>query len=181
MDMAAGKCKAAFHTDEWHGYGCDITGGPCMFLFPDSRACAELYGEGPDVIRTDTGTVAGNPQKYQDRLLGDETARLTEKKASGTWQVKGIAWEELREGKVIKKEMSRHLYGCLCKLKDYEDTGMSPDQMRKWWYELEDMAGHVCDDLCRYSQELTEQDEIEEMCEFCPVSTCRKRLLEVTK
>ncbi len=25
--MAAGKCKAAYHTDEWHGYGCEITDG----------------------------------------------------------------------------------------------------------------------------------------------------------
>lgn len=46
--MAAGKCKAAYHTDEWHGYGCNITEGACMFLFPDSRACAEQYGEGPE-------------------------------------------------------------------------------------------------------------------------------------
>ncbi len=36
---------------------------------------------------------------------------------------------------------------------------MSPDQMRIWWYELEDMAGHVCDDLCRYRQELQVQEE----------------------
>ena len=48
--MAAGKCTAAYHTDEWHGYGCDITGGACMFLFPDSKACAREYGEGPDAI-----------------------------------------------------------------------------------------------------------------------------------
>lgn len=47
--MAAGKCKAAYHTDEWHGYGCEITGDACMFLLPDSKACAEKYGEGPDV------------------------------------------------------------------------------------------------------------------------------------
>lgn len=46
--MAAGKCKDAYYTDEQHGYGCEITGGACMFLFPDSRACAERYGEGPD-------------------------------------------------------------------------------------------------------------------------------------
>ena len=46
--MAAGKCKAAYHTDEWHGYGCSITEGACMFLFPDSRRCAQEYGEGPD-------------------------------------------------------------------------------------------------------------------------------------
>lgn len=46
--MAAGRCKAAYHTDEYHGYGCSITEGPCMFLYPDSKACAEKYGEGPD-------------------------------------------------------------------------------------------------------------------------------------
>ena len=46
--MAAGKCKAAYYTDEWHGYGCSITDGECMFLFPDSKACAKKYGEGPE-------------------------------------------------------------------------------------------------------------------------------------
>lgn len=46
--MAAGKCSAAYHTDEFHGYGCNITEGACMFLYPDSKACAEKYGEGPD-------------------------------------------------------------------------------------------------------------------------------------
>ncbi len=46
--MAAGKCKVAYHTDEFHGYGCSITEGACMFLYPDSKKCAEKYGEGPD-------------------------------------------------------------------------------------------------------------------------------------
>ena len=46
--MAAGNCKAAYHTDEWHGYGCNITEGACMFLVPDSKKCADMYGEGPD-------------------------------------------------------------------------------------------------------------------------------------
>ena len=45
----AGKCKYAYHTDEYHGYGCSITEGACMFLYPDSKKCAEEYGEGPDV------------------------------------------------------------------------------------------------------------------------------------
>lgn len=48
--MAAGRCKAAYYTDEWHGYGCEITGDACMFLFPNSKACAERYGEGPDAV-----------------------------------------------------------------------------------------------------------------------------------
>ncbi len=46
--MAAGRCTAANHTDEYHGYECEITGGECMFLYPDSKRCAEKYGEGPD-------------------------------------------------------------------------------------------------------------------------------------
>ena len=46
--MAAARCTAACDTDEFHGYGCEITGGACMFLYPDSQNCAEEYGEGPD-------------------------------------------------------------------------------------------------------------------------------------
>lgn len=47
--MSAGRCKAAFRTDGYHGYGCSITDGACMFFYPDSKSCAEQYGEGPDV------------------------------------------------------------------------------------------------------------------------------------
>lgn len=42
------SCKCAKQTDEWHGWECSITEGPCMYLMPDSKACAEEYGEGPD-------------------------------------------------------------------------------------------------------------------------------------
>lgn len=41
-------CKAAIPTDEYHGWECEITGGACMFLVPNSKLCAEMYGEGPD-------------------------------------------------------------------------------------------------------------------------------------
>lgn len=42
------SCRCAKQTDEWHGWECSITEGPCMFLYPSSKACAEEYGEGPD-------------------------------------------------------------------------------------------------------------------------------------
>lgn len=42
------SCRCAKQTDEWHGWECSITEGPCMYLMPDSKACAEEYGEGPD-------------------------------------------------------------------------------------------------------------------------------------
>lgn len=51
--MAAGNCIAAYHTDEYHGYGCEISGGACMFLYPNSKACAREYGEGPDIEEMD--------------------------------------------------------------------------------------------------------------------------------
>lgn len=35
------SCKAAKRTDQYHGWECEITEGACMFLNPDSKACAE--------------------------------------------------------------------------------------------------------------------------------------------
>lgn len=42
-------CKYAVQTDEHHGWECSISGSACMYLYPNSKACAEDYGEGPDV------------------------------------------------------------------------------------------------------------------------------------
>ena len=55
--------------------------------------------------------------------------RLTEKDDLGNWGLKGVRWEQLREGQVITKAVAQKLYGALCKLKDYEDTGCSPDEV----------------------------------------------------
>ena len=55
--------------------------------------------------------------------------RLTQEDDLGNWKVKGVAWESLHEGQVITKETYEKLYGCLCKLKDYEATGYSPDEL----------------------------------------------------
>lgn len=53
--------------------------------------------------------------------------RLTEKDDLGNWCLKGVRWEQLRAGQVITKKVSERLYGALCKLRDYEDTGCIPD------------------------------------------------------
>ena len=55
--------------------------------------------------------------------------RLTEKDDLGNWCLKGVRWEQLRAGQVITKEVGEKLYGALCKLRDYEDTGCSPDDV----------------------------------------------------
>ncbi len=53
-------CKCAKVTDEWHGWECSVTGSACMFLYPDSKKCAELYGEGPDAWNEEEGFNQGN-------------------------------------------------------------------------------------------------------------------------
>lgn len=55
--------------------------------------------------------------------------RLTEEDDLGNWCLKGVRWEQLRAGQVITKDVSERLYGALCKIKDYEDTGFSPDDV----------------------------------------------------
>lgn len=46
-------CKCARQSDEFHGWVCTVSGDACMFLFPNSKLCAEKYGEGPDVKEDD--------------------------------------------------------------------------------------------------------------------------------
>lgn len=42
-------CKAAGRYDpDTNRYSCSVTGDDCMFMIPDSKACAEMFGEGPD-------------------------------------------------------------------------------------------------------------------------------------
>ena len=41
------SCKCATYNGEGR-YNCSVSGDSCMFLIPDSKVCAEKYGEGPD-------------------------------------------------------------------------------------------------------------------------------------
>ena len=104
--------------------------------------------------------------------------RLTEKDESGMWQFKGIPWERLQAGETITKETSLLLYLCLCKLKDYEDSGMNPDRVGNLKYEAEAMAAQVCDELCRHPREITEQEELDAVCRSCPVEVYVKCVLD---
>lgn len=44
------NCDYAKRTDEFHGWACAVSGGACMFVVPDSKRCAAVYGEGPDAV-----------------------------------------------------------------------------------------------------------------------------------
>lgn len=47
------SCTAAMRTDEYHGWKCTITDGPCMYYTPSSERCAKDYDEGPDARKED--------------------------------------------------------------------------------------------------------------------------------
>lgn len=57
--------------------------------------------------------------------------RLTQKDERGNWCLKGVSWEQLHEGQVITKSLWERLYGALCKLMEYEDTGLTPEEIEQ--------------------------------------------------
>lgn len=54
--------------------------------------------------------------------------RLTEKDKQGNWKLKGVDWQQLA---AVEKKIWEKLYGALAKLKDYEETGLQPDEVEK--------------------------------------------------
>ena len=58
-------------------------------------------------------------------------SRLTQKDEQGNWCLKGLPWVQLHVGQVITTEVSEKLYGALWKLMEYEDTGMTPEQVEE--------------------------------------------------
>lgn len=41
-------CKCATFDEDTGRYDCEVSGSGCMYLMPNSKRCAEEYGEGPD-------------------------------------------------------------------------------------------------------------------------------------
>lgn len=42
-------CKMARRTDQYHGWECKISGGECMFLYPDDEECFKRCDGEPKV------------------------------------------------------------------------------------------------------------------------------------
>ena len=55
-------------------------------------------------------------------------ARLIIKDEQGNWALKGVKWNQLHVGETITQQVQEKIYGALAKLKDYEDSGMTPDE-----------------------------------------------------
>lgn len=64
--------------------------------------------------------------------------RLTEKDEQGNWALKGVKWASLYVGQTITKEMWEKIYGALWKLMDYEDSGLSPEEVQDMAEQLHD-------------------------------------------
>lgn len=43
------SCKAAKFDPDEGKYYCEVSGDQCMYYIPNSKKCAEEYGEGPDI------------------------------------------------------------------------------------------------------------------------------------
>lgn len=55
--------------------------------------------------------------------------RLIRKDNQGNWHLKGVPWERLRAGVTLDKATTDRIYGALCKLMAYEDTGLEPAEV----------------------------------------------------
>lgn len=85
--------------------------------------------------------------------------RLTEKDKQGNWQLKGLPWKCLHLGEVITTTVHDRLYGALCKLMRYEDTGLSPEQIR----EMDELYHKKCKEVTRLKDRLAYAEKQLEM------------------
>ncbi len=63
-------------------------------------------------------------------------SRLTQTDDSGNWSLKGLPWKDTYVGQVITRNTEEKIYGALCKLKDYEESGLDPEEA----YSLKERA-----------------------------------------
>lgn len=55
--------------------------------------------------------------------------RLIQTDDLGNWSLKGVSWKELYSGNETTNTEER-IYAALCKLKDYEESGLTPEQLQ---------------------------------------------------
>ena len=80
--------------------------------------------------------------------------RLTEKDDQGNWCIRGLPWKNLYPGIAITENTYERIYAVAKKLLDYEDTGLTPDQIRQ--------MDALYTEKCREVAELRERDTAKE-------------------
>lgn len=98
----------------------------CETDFEESETVSEENET--ETVEIDTGKT---PDAAEILDAEDDLKRLTESDNLGNWGVKGLPWKNLYVGQTITREIHDKLYGCLCKLKDYENTGLSPEEVER--------------------------------------------------
>ena len=80
--------------------------------------------------------------------------RLTEKKDSGHWCLRDVPWSDLKPGVVLSEKTWEKLYGALWKLKDYEDAGKSPDEIKSMDDDMQVTAKGMLKKVAELSAEI---------------------------
>lgn len=101
----------------------------------ENTKCETDFEESETVLaENETETVENDTEKSMkaaEMQNAEPDGRLTESDELGNWGVKGLPWKNLYVGQTITREIHDKLYGCLCKLKDYENTGLSPEEVER--------------------------------------------------
>lgn len=72
--------------------------------------------------------------------------RLTQKDGQGNWCVIGLEWEQLHVGQVITQNVWEKLYGALWKLVEYEETGLTPEEVGDLQnFEMSNAKKYLCE------------------------------------
>ena len=95
--------------------------------------------------------------------------RLTEKKDSGSWCLRDVPWGQMKPGAVLTKKIWEKFYGALWKLKEYEETGLSPDQVSELQDETQEQARAMLERVAKLSDEI-ERMKGEERQQWIPVT-----------
>ena len=81
-----------------------------------------------------------------------ENSRLTETDNCGNWVLKGVKWEDLYKGAIITQQTYEKMYGALFKLKDYENTGLTPGQIE----EMDRLYEKKCREVTKWKKRADE-------------------------
>lgn len=79
---------------------------------------------------------------------------LIEVDDNGKWRLKGVEWKQIAPGAVITKKIWEKLYGALWKLKDYEDTGLMPNEVTALNAETQKEARKMLERVAKLSDEI---------------------------
>lgn len=104
-------------------------------IVENTKCETDFEESGTGLAENETETVENDTEKAMKAAemqnAEQNPGRLTESDDLGNWGVKGLPWKELYAGQTITREIHDKLYGCLHKLMEYEETGLSPEEVER--------------------------------------------------